>query len=420
MTFTSDKSTECYRNWWPGPDDTMVRFMNHSIDLLERLALDSNNTFQLNRRGYVFLSATEAGARDFYDTAEEITGLGAGPLQIHTGQSADPVYSPSPASGFQNQPTGADLVLDPEIIQAHYPFITTEARAMLHPRRCGWLSAQQLAVYLLEKASGHGAKYINGRVTDVLLNKGQVYAVKIDTPAGSRTIQTGAFVLASGPFLKQTGRMLGLDLPVYNELHAKAAIKDPLQIVPRDVPLMIWSDPVQLPWSAAERAELAASPETRGLLDSFPAGVHFRPEGGASSPILLAIWTYDVKAQELVWPPSFDPAYAEIVLRGLTAMVPGLSVYLGKMSAPFVDGGYYCKTQENRPLIGPLPIKGAFVHGALSGFGIMSGLAGGELLASHIAGTQLPDYAPDFLLSRYEDPDYKKRLTVWESTSGQL
>ena len=38
LTFTSDKSTEAYRNWWPGPGDEMVRFMNHSIDLLEALA----------------------------------------------------------------------------------------------------------------------------------------------------------------------------------------------------------------------------------------------------------------------------------------------------------------------------------------------------------------------------------------------
>jgi glycine/D-amino acid oxidase-like deaminating enzyme len=183
---------------------------------------------------------------------------------------------------------------------------------------------------------------------------------------------------------------------------------------------MIWEDPVQLPWSAADRAELAANDETRGLLEIFPTGVHFRPEGGRGSPVLLGIWTYDIKAQEPLWPPKFDQAYAEIVLRGLTAMVPGLSVYLGKMSAPYVDGGYYCKTQENRPLIGPLPVDGVYVHGALSGFGIMSGMAGGELLAAHIAGTHLPDYAPDFLLSRYDDPVYQKRLATWESTSGQL
>jgi glycine/D-amino acid oxidase-like deaminating enzyme len=420
MTLTSDKSTECYRNWWPGPDDTMVRFMNYSIDLLEKLAAESNNTFQLNRRGYVFLSATQTGTQSFQAAAEEITGLGAGPLRIHTGQSGEPAYIPAPAVGYQEQAAGADLVLDPEIIHAHYPFITPNARALLHARRCGWLSAQQLGTYLLEKARAQGMKFINGRVTNVDVQKGRVQAVKIAAPTGSLRIQTRNIVLAPGPFLKHAGEMVGVELPVYNELHAKAAIKDPLQIVPRNVPLMIWSDPVHLPWSAAERAELAASPETRGLLERFPAGVHFRPEGGRGSPILLAIWTYEVKAQEPVWPPSFEPAYAEIVLRGLTAMVPRLSVYLDRMSAPILDGGYYCKTRENRPLIGPLPVDGAYVHGALSGFGIMSGLAGGELLAAHIAGTRLPDYAPEFLLSRYDDPAYQRRLAAWESTTGQL
>ena len=27
LTLTSDKSTEAYRNWWPGPDDAMIRMM---------------------------------------------------------------------------------------------------------------------------------------------------------------------------------------------------------------------------------------------------------------------------------------------------------------------------------------------------------------------------------------------------------
>ena len=53
MSFTSDKSSECYRNWWPGPGDTMVRFMNDSIDLLEKLADETGNRFGLNRRGYI-------------------------------------------------------------------------------------------------------------------------------------------------------------------------------------------------------------------------------------------------------------------------------------------------------------------------------------------------------------------------------
>src|SRR6059036_99005 len=57
LTLTSDKSTECYRNWWPGPGDAMVAAMNRSIDLLEELARESGNVFRMNRRGYLFASA---------------------------------------------------------------------------------------------------------------------------------------------------------------------------------------------------------------------------------------------------------------------------------------------------------------------------------------------------------------------------
>lgn len=57
LSLTSDKSTECYRNWWPGPGDAMVRLMNRSIDLLDEWAGASNNRFNLNRRGYLFATA---------------------------------------------------------------------------------------------------------------------------------------------------------------------------------------------------------------------------------------------------------------------------------------------------------------------------------------------------------------------------
>ncbi|MBI3085335.1 MAG: FAD-binding oxidoreductase, partial [candidate division NC10 bacterium] len=43
LTLTSEKSTECYRNWWPGPGEAMVSFMNRSIDILESLAHESGN-----------------------------------------------------------------------------------------------------------------------------------------------------------------------------------------------------------------------------------------------------------------------------------------------------------------------------------------------------------------------------------------
>ncbi len=418
LTLTSDKSTECYRNWWPGPGDTMVRFMNRSIDLLEELADASDNYFGLNRRGYVFLTADPDRVETYRQTAETISALGAGSLRIH--QPGDCTYQPAPAEGYRDQPVGADLLLGSELIRAQFPFVAEDVQAMLHPRRCGWLSAQQLGMYLLGQARAHGAKLMPGRLTGVGQSGGKINSVQVETKSGTETVHTPIFVNAAGPFVKDVGSMIDVDIPVFNELHGKIAFNDSLQIVPRDLPLMIWSDPVYLPWSPEERQELAADVETRWLLDEFPAGVHFRPEGLGPSPVLLILWTYDVEAQDPIWPPVFDEFYPEIVIRGLTRMVPGLSAYLGRMGRPIVDGGYYCKTQENRPLICPLPVDGAYLIGALSGFGVMAGPAAGELLAAHVAGDELPDYAPAFRLERYEDQSYQEMLAKWDPTTGQL
>jgi glycine/D-amino acid oxidase-like deaminating enzyme len=418
LTLTSDKSTECYRNWWPGPGETMVRFMNHSIDLLEALADESDNYFGLNRRSYVFLTADPAQAVTFRKTAEAISTLGAGPLRVH--HSGSSAYQPAPAEGYPDQPIGADLLLGAALIREQFPCLTEDVVAMLQPRRCGWLSAQQLGMYLLDEARAHGVRLIPGQVTDVRVARDRVAAVELSPGSEVSSLETRTFVNAAGPLIKQVGAMMGLDLPVFNELHGKIAFNDTLGVIPRDLPLMIWSDPVHLVWSEEERAELAAEQETRWLLDEFPAGVHFRPEGLGQSPVLLLLWTYDVERQEPVWPVKFDNYYPEIVLRGLARMVPGLSVYFGRMGRPIVDGGYYCKTQENRPLIGPLPVEGAYLIGALSGYGIMASQAAGDLLAAHVTGDELPDYAPDLSLARYEDPAYQALLADWDATSGQL
>ena len=57
LSLTSDKSTEAYRNWWPGPDWEMTAFMDRSLDLIEEIARATGNLINLNRRGYVFASA---------------------------------------------------------------------------------------------------------------------------------------------------------------------------------------------------------------------------------------------------------------------------------------------------------------------------------------------------------------------------
>ncbi len=420
LMLTSDKSTEAYRNWWPGPGDAMVRFMNRSIDLLEELADLSDNYFALNRRGYAFLTADPATAEHYRLSAEESEQLGAGELRVHHGRPEDPPFPPHHAEGWQPELVGADLVLDPAIIRQRFPFVSSDAIAMLHPRRCGWLSAQQLGMWLLDEARARGVRLVNGRVTAVDTTGGRVNGVTIRAGEQEHHVQTRVFVNAAGPLVDKVGALLGVEIPVFNELHGKVAINDPLGIVPRDAPLMIWSDPVTLPWEDEEREALAEDDETRWLTEPFPAGVHFRPEGGPGATTLLLLWTYDVKRTPAVWPTQFEPEYAEVVVRGLSRMVPGLAAYAGNFGRPYIDGGYYCKTRENRPLIGPLPVAGAYILGALSGYGIMASQAGADLLAAHITGGELPGYAAAMALSRYEDAGYRRLLEGWDAGMGQL
>jgi glycine/D-amino acid oxidase-like deaminating enzyme len=94
--------------------------------------------------------------------------------------------------------------------------------------------------------------------------------------------------------------------------------------------------------------------------------------------------------------------------------------YFGSGAAAVVDGGYYCKTRENRPLVGPLAVDGAYMLGALSGYGIMGSHAGGDLLAAHVTGARLPDYAEWFLPSRYDRPGYRETIERWGANVGQL
>jgi glycine/D-amino acid oxidase-like deaminating enzyme len=419
LSLTSDKSTECYRNWWPGPGDAMVALMNRSIDILEELAESSGNSFNLNRRGYLFATADPARIEDFRTQGEEAAKLGAGPLRIHDGSSNGPSYQPAPAAGYQDLPTGADLITDSALIREHFPYLSESTIGLLHARRAGWFSAQQLGQLMLEKARAGGARLIEGAVEGVELSSDAVAAVQVVTQEGPKRLATKHFVNAAGPFLKPVGKLVGAELPVFNELHGKVAIPDRLHAFPRRAPMLIWTDPQHLPWSDAERASLEGDDGGRFLLEQFPQGAHGRPEGPADSPMVLLIWTYDETRMQPRFPLEFDPYYPEIALRGMSAMLPAMADYFDAPPKPVVDGGYYTKTEENRLLVGPMGPKGAWVIGALSGYGLMASPAAGELLAAYITGDALPSYAGWFLLERYDDPEYQDLLRNW-GRSGQL
>ena len=64
------------------------------------------------------------------------------------------------------------------------------------------------------------------------------------------------------------------------------------------------------------------------------------------------------------------------------------------------------------------PVEGNYLLCGMSGYGIMASQSAAELLAAHVTGSTLPDYAGEFALSRYDDPAYLAKVAAM--TSGQL
>ena len=123
LTLTSDKSTECYRNWWPNA--SMVGLMNRSIDLLEQMTQESGDVFNLKRYGYLYVTANPDTFARMGNEADIASKYGAGQVRRHPG--ADP-YGPAE--------DGVDL-LGPEELREHHSYITDVAVGALQVRRAG-------------------------------------------------------------------------------------------------------------------------------------------------------------------------------------------------------------------------------------------------------------------------------------------
>src|SRR6185295_6161350 len=107
-------------------------------------------------------------------------------------------------------------------------------------------------------AIAQGVTHITGRVAAVGV-QGGVKSVTIETQAGTQIIATQKFVVAAGPLQKSVCRMLDVEIPVVCEPHLKVMFNDPQHVIPRNMGLFIWNDPVTLPWSEAEKDALAES-----------------------------------------------------------------------------------------------------------------------------------------------------------------
>ena len=163
---------------------------------------------------------------------------------------------------------------------------------------------------------------------------------------------------------------------------------------------------------------LADDPELAWLAEALPGGTHCRPDGGPNGKWVKLGWAYNEQiaeeAQEdLANEPAIDQSFPEIVIRGAAGLIPALQAYVTTPPSRFSHyGGYYTMTDENWPLIGPLDDRGAFVIGALSGFGSMAACAAGKLCAAYILGDALPDYAANLSLARLDNTGLMAELVA--------
>jgi glycine/D-amino acid oxidase-like deaminating enzyme len=414
MSLTSAQSGENYRNWWPHP--VMTQLTNDSIDLMEELARRSGNRLHMTRRGYAL--ATRSDANSLIAELHHSYGADAdGLIRVHDRAVRDR-YSPAASANWEAAPDGVDILRGRALLRRHFPGFAPDIATVVHIRRAGDISSQQMAQYMLEHIREVGGKLVAGRGISFAHN-GR-FLIDVAGHDAIDRIRCEVLVNAAGPFVGAIASRLGVDLPVRNVLQQKIAFADTAGAIPRQMPFSIDLDAQSLDWTPDEREILSQDPETAWLAAAMPGAIHCRPDGGDQGRWIKLGWAYNHTPADAEWVPQLDDHFPEVVLRGAARLHPALKTYYGRIPREFAHyGGYYTMTDENWPLIGPMGVDGAFVVGALSGFGTMAACAAGALCAGSIAGGALPDYARELSPARYGDPQLMSDLAA-ASSKGLL
>jgi glycine/D-amino acid oxidase-like deaminating enzyme len=399
MSLTSAASGENYRNWWPHP--VMTAFTDFSIDLMEALARESDNRLHMTRRGYA-LATREADPAGLLGQLHEGYGAsGATKIRVHTA-GASSTYRSASSADWQTAPDGVDVLQDKGLIERAFPGFDPAIATVLHIRRAGDISGQQLGSYLLERIRAHDGKVIAGRV--VAIERASGFDLTVKGEEATSLVRCDVVVDAAGPSVGDVGALLGESLPVSNVFQQKIAFEDVQGVIRRQMPFAIDLDGQTIDWNDEERSLLAGDASTRWLVEPMPGAIHCRPDGGEGGRWIKLGWAYNAQPSQPATDLPTDPHFPEIVLRGASRLNPGLRTYYGHLPGRLSHyGGYYTMTPENWPLIGPLTTRGAFVAGALSGYGTMGACATGALIAAWVAGERLPNFARSLSLARYED-----------------
>ncbi|KAI8056800.1 FAD dependent oxidoreductase [Syncephalis plumigaleata] len=341
----------------------------------------------------------------------------------------------------------------------HQDLALDDVRAMLHVRNAGHLNPVAFGHYIAERAKilGNVTIATNIKLTDIIYesdnhhnsmtNKSKkvvAAAVRDEITNKEQTIQTATIILAVGPYLPILGEQLDIDFAVINEPHGRVLFNDPLAAGPSSWrSWLYWSDPIKV--------QTGNNPEATSV---FPPNIHCRPwcppiaqmkNSTMASRQFTAVWTYDTQRQaysssseeklknavmdkEFTIPPKVPNEYPANVLQGLLPLFPRLKAYMPDDWSPdqmldcvhSIHTGYYCKTNNNHPMIGAVShdnkqheLSGLWVCGALSGHGVMMALGCGQLLAQRLLNKKVIHAESNKASqSQYVKDDYNGLLDV--------
>jgi glycine/D-amino acid oxidase-like deaminating enzyme len=380
---------------------------------MEEIAAATCNRINMTRRGYALVTR-RADPVDLI--AELYQGYGRDAdrlIRIHDRPKAS-TYQPPVSADWDRPPGGVDVLCEPSLIQKTFPFYAPDVQAVLHIRRAGSISGQQLGQFMLEAISMAGGCLLRGEV--VAVEEMAPCTLAIDTSDGRVSLRAARLVNAAGPFLGDIGAMLGEEVPVSCVYQQKIALEDREGAVARTMPFTIDLDSQILPWSDEERTILAEDPATACLLAPMPGGIHCRPDGAESGSWIKLGWAINSRATDPHAPDPLDPQFPDIVLRAASRLHPALKRYIGRLPrGAHHYGGYYIMTEENWPLIGPTRTPGVFLAGALSGYGTMGACMAGAIGAAWVAGGNLPNYARALSPERHMDAVLMAELAAMNS-----
>jgi glycine/D-amino acid oxidase-like deaminating enzyme len=397
MSLTSAQSGENYRNGWPHP--VMTAFTDHSIALMEALDAQSGGRLAMTRGGYALVSRRERPA-DLIEGLHRGYGAGAQRIRIHDTAQTD--YQPPRRTPWTQAPDGVDVLLDRTLIRRTFPSYAPDVASVIHIRRAGSISAQQMGQLMLETIREAGASVRRAAVQGIAA--GSAFELDLAARDGTQRLRADRIVNAAGPFLHDIGAMLGEHLPVRCVYQQKIAFEDRAGAIPRDLPFTIDLDGGAIAWTGEEREVLAGDPATRHLLDPMPGGIHCRPDGAVDGTWIKLGWAYNTRASDPHGAEPIDPHFPDLLLRAASRLHPKLAAYVGRLPrGAHHYGGYYTMTAENWPLIGRLQSPGAFVAGALSGYGSMAACATGYTCAAWVMEAELPEYAGPLSPARHAD-----------------